>query len=313
MILPIFVFQISPFDWTIGPTSFEKIDDVFVVSNTIGSSVKDPVQVDIYDYNCTKQMDKDTQALSVEIGDANSSPLKYNLIFDQSNFNDDPLVTQHDDLSSGFIEFCTRVSTWYNHSASMMTFHYTKFNMTFNLMSQEFDLTTGLSQANPNSFQSTVENVVKIKACACNNFICVGETTTTITSNSPFSLCLEPEENEVKIDDFEVLISGLPVGDDDYDYWAVEMGSDKWIGVGNSLVEGPNDENVIMTTLYVPAHFFFNYERIMMSGKCILNFGNGKDFAMAPVFSNYDMTFGLEEIKEFGCFMKLIKKMLGLF
>lgn len=267
--------------WMVGNTSVtvsgnNAFDGFLNITNEIGSSITEQVQVQLFDYDCLNEKESMNTTNAVTIFDVNPVPsaFHYSVNVSQSNIGSDTggFVSMTTN-STGDIKFCTRVKT----TVGSVDVHYrdTNFALGFDLTNNTFNVSVNIS-ANPEDvFETTVDTGFKIKPCQCENFGCINKN---IKQDTAFVICLEPIHegglDVVSIKNFNIKMSAGDVGENDY----VEY-NPVWFGNGGyqtdsltNVVQQPNGKILMIMTSVVAQFFIKDHETLEVSGNGFLEF-----------------------------------------
>jgi len=311
--------------WLIGPAEFTLIGNNYLdgslgVSNEIGDKVTQNVSISLYDYGCENKKDTINNTNAVIIESTNFSPSSFGYVISIShpNLGTDTggFVFMNANPSLGKIKFCTRVSTW--EGSTQVFFRETNFVLSYDLTENNFNLTSvEIDENDPGSFIADVDTEFFIKACQCSEYACIS-TPHNLKQDENLVMCLEaqhPDEMEdtVNISNFNIKLSA-GVGQSYVEYNPVQFGTGSWVHDSLTLVQGPNADGVIMISTPIIAKFFIQtHKSINVTGNCFLEFDTAKSVTNDSLFMEFNLKFGIEEILNEGCLIKLIRKFRELF
>jgi len=254
------------------------------------------------------------------------SPFIYNVTIDQTLIADDTTFVSFDTSdpltgnSLGSIKFCTRVSTIEGpiQVAFRETIFDLQFDLTDNCIASSCFSVTGIviSENNPDSFETLIEDDFGVDICQCSNYVCYGApqnpgSPAPIQQNTPLVLCLLPTgglPSVVHISNFNLQLSAGTVT-----YEPVQFGSATWEEDVLTVVTVDASGDIVMITTPVVAQFYIQaHTSIQASGNCFLEFDSGKVDAL-PVFANYGLDIELAAETQVGCLQGLVQKLTGMF
>jgi len=187
--------------WLVGPTSYSLnngnnyFDGYLGLSNSIGFKANlNNVVVQLFDFNCQNKkehMNSTNSATIFAIDPSQVQSFEYSVNVSQSNIGDDTggfVVSTGP--STGYIKFCTHVSTW--EGSIEVVFRETNFILRYNLTNNTFAFNNIQIQKNdPDSFITEVDTDFSVNGYKCNNYMRV-TTPNPLKQDESLVVCLEP-------------------------------------------------------------------------------------------------------------------------
>lgn len=287
-----------------------------VATNHIGYSVgNQSVSAELLNYGCDHQINR--TGLELELSNVTEyfigGVYQWKMQVIPEKLNDSPggmVNITHDlgQVSEGFIQFCTRVSTWLG--ALQVGFYEGNYKLKFDFSNNTFSLdAVGVDQDDQDNFVTDVENPFTLDACQCANFACVTTPANPvpIKQDSSLVICLTPsslgDASVVKITNFNLRIVDSIGGAVTYD--PVTFGGSSWAPNGITLVQEDPNSNTIMITAPIIAIFFTEgVQQIDALGNALLEFVGKQE---VTTFNSYGLQFNLAapEEEELGCLDRL--------
>jgi len=289
-----------------------------IATNHIGSSVSNQsVSVELLNFGCDVELNR--TGLEVEL--SNVTEYYSGGVFvwkiqvrperlDESPGNMVNITHEFGQVSEGYIQFCTRVSTWLG--AIQVGFFEGSYKLKFDFSNNTFSL-AGVSVDDNvvDTFVTDVDNPFTLDACQCADFVCITTPVNPIPipQDSSLVICLTPssaagDSSVVEITNFNLRIVDSINGAVTYD--PIEFGASSWSSNSVSLVEEDPNSNSIMITAPVVAEFFIEgVTQIDALGNALLEFVSGKQ--RVSTFNSYGLSFklALREEEEPGCLERL--------
>jgi len=293
-------------------------DGALAVTNAIGASVSDDVQVKLFHQDCATEDTSDAGVVTIDVTDATPASFGYSVNINQSLIGDDADYSSCDananaDCAEGTIDFCTRVSTF--SGSTEVFFRETIFQLAYNLTDNDISLDNVVITENTvDSFLTDVDTAFIVESCQCDaNNDCI-TTPPDVEQDTSLVMCIYPEHESddslndiVKITNFDLTISGGSVS-----YNPVAFGTSTWNPDTLTSVVPDTEENVIKITTPITAQFFIqDVQTVSVGGNAFLEFTSAK--GGAPMFGAYTLNIGLVAGPEGGCLQGLVARFRALF
>jgi len=313
--------------WAIGPSEYSLhggsnyFDGYLEVSNSIGSSVTEDIEVQLYDYDCLNEKENFNSTFAVSIFDVDPDPssFDFSVNISQSNIGNDPGgFVYSTGLGTGDIKFCTRVSTY--EGSIEVAVRTTNFILSYNLTDNMFILNDiAIEEEESSSFADAVETDFSTYVYQCENYV---ETTPPpLDQDERLTVCLEPQQGGVSTDlvyiaNFNLrLHAGSALDGNDVEYDPVWFGTDGYEYNQLTDVTSEPSGNIIMIKTPVVAGFYIKkHTTIDLDGNCFFEFESPSKEGMASIFGVFDMQVELLGTnQEGGCLTKLMSMIRNFF
>lgn len=291
-------------------------DGALAVTNAIGDSVSDDVQVKLFHKDCVTEDTSGAGVVTIAVTDATPASFGYSVNIDQSLIGADSDYSTCDGnanvwCSEGTIDFCTRVSTF--SGSTEIFFRETIFQLAYTLTDNAISLdNVAISENTVDSFLTDVDTAFIVESCQCDSESQCITTPPDVNQDTSLVMCIYPEHesdsnlnNIVTITNFDLTISGGSVS-----YNPVAFGTSTWDP--DTLTSVVPDNNTIKITTPITAQFFIqNVQTVSVGGNAFLEFMSAK--GGAPMFGAYTLDIGLVAGPEAGCLQGLVARFRALF